>query len=121
MVDLGLLKSGKVEMESTIDQGNLTLSWDILQKVHPHREEPLLGGNAHSARYGELIPDRSGKPVSVDHQEQAKITKNQLADILTEVNFTRDERNHLLCLFNISHFSSAECSEVTSKRTQKIS
>ena len=31
-------------------------------------------------------------------------TKNQLADILTKGNFTRDEWNHLLCLFNISHF-----------------
>ena len=46
-------------------------------------------------------------------------TKNQLADILTKGNFTRDEWNHLLCLFNISHFSSAECSEVMSKRRQK--
>ena len=34
--------------------------------------------------------------------------------------FTRDEWNHLLCLFNISHFSSSNCSEVMSKRTQKI-
>ena len=33
-------------------------------------------------------------------------TKNQLADIQTKGNFTRDEWNHLLCLFNISHFSS---------------
>ena len=48
-------------------------------------------------------------------------TKNQLADMLTKRNFTRDEWNHLLCLFNISHFSSAECSEVMSKRTQKES
>ena len=31
------------------------------------------------------------------------------------------EWNHLLCLFNISHFSSTECSEVMSKRTQKDS
>ena len=31
-------------------------------------------------------------------------TKNQLADILTKGNFTRDEWNHLLCLFNISPF-----------------
>ena len=46
-------------------------------------------------------------------------TKNQLADILTKGNFTRDEWNHLLCLFNISHFSSTNCSEVMSKRTQK--
>ena len=44
-------------------------------------------------------------------------TKNQLADILTKGNFTRDEWNHLLCLFNISHFSSTNCLEVMSKRT----
>ena len=36
-------------------------------------------------------------------------TKNQLKDILTKGNFTRDESNHLLCLFNISHFSSTVC------------
>ena len=34
--------------------------------------------------------------------------KNQLVDILTKGNFIRDEWNHLLCLFNITHFSSAE-------------
>ena len=43
-------------------------------------------------------------------------TKNQLADILTKGKFTRYEWNHLLCLFNISHFSSAECSEAMAKR-----
>ena len=48
-------------------------------------------------------------------------TKNQLADTLTKGNFTRDEWNHLLCLFHISHFSSTDCSEVMSKRTQKDS
>ena len=40
---------------------------------------------------------------------------------LTKGNCTRDEWNHLLCVFHISHFSSAECSEVMSKRTQKES
>ena len=45
--------------------------------------------------------------------------KNQLADILTQGNFTRDEWNHLLRLFNISHFSSTVWSEVMSKRRQK--
>ena len=44
---------------------------DTLQKVDPQREEPLLGRNAHSARYGELVHDRTVKPVSVHHQEQA--------------------------------------------------
>ena len=48
-------------------------------------------------------------------------TKSQLADMLTKGNFTRDEWNHLLRLFNSSHFRSAECSEVMSKRTQKDS
>ena len=41
--------------------------------------------------------------------------------MLTKGNFTRDEWNHLLYLFNISHFSSTVCSEVMSRRTQKES
>ena len=48
-------------------------------------------------------------------------TKNQLADILTKGNFTHDEWNHLLCLFNISHISSAVCSETVAKRVQQDS
>ena len=48
-----------------------TTSWNTLQKVDPHREEPLLGGNAHSARYGETIHDGSGKPKTVNRQEEA--------------------------------------------------
>ena len=47
-------------------------------------------------------------------------TRNQLADILTKGNFTRDEWNRLLC-FSISHFRSINCSEVMSKRAQKDS
>ena len=46
---------------------------------------------------------------------------HQLADMLTKGNFTRDEWKHLSCLFNVSHFSSADCSEVMSKRTQQDS
>ena len=47
MVNLGLLKSGKVELRRTIDQGNLRkLLGDMMQQVAPHREEPLLDGNA---------------------------------------------------------------------------
>ena len=41
-------------------------------------------------------------------------TKHQLADILTKGNFTRDQRNNLLHLFNISHFSSACCAKNSS-------
>ena len=45
--------------------------------------------------------------------------KNQLADTLTKGNFTRDEWSHLLCLFNMSHFSFTNCLEVMSKRKQE--
>ena len=48
-------------------------------------------------------------------------TKNQLADMLTKGNFTRDEWNHLLCLLNISHFSSTVCSAAMAKRSQQDS
>ena len=48
-------------------------------------------------------------------------TKNQLADILTKGSFTRDEWNHLLTLFNISHFSSSACLATMAKRAQQES
>ena len=38
-------------------------------------------------------------------------TKHQFADILTKGNFTRDDWNQLLYLFNISHFSSLCCAQ----------
>ena len=41
--------------------------------------------------------------------------------MLTKGNFTRDERNHLFCLFFISHFSSTVCSEAMAKRVQQDS
>ena len=46
-------------------------SWEIMQQVAPHREEPLLDGNAHSVRYGEMIHDGSGKLEKLNHQEEA--------------------------------------------------
>ena len=44
--------------------------------------------------------------INLDPKIQIKYvdTKQQLADILTKENFTRDEWNNLLHLFNISHF-----------------
>ena len=44
--------------------------------------------------------------------------KTHLADILTKGNFTSDEWSHLLCLFNISHFSCTACSDTMAKRSQ---
>ena len=59
--------------------------------------------------------------VNLDPKIQIKYidTKNQLADILTKGNFTRDEWNHLLNLFNISHFSSTACTAAMAKRAQQ--
>ena len=59
--------------------------------------------------------------INLDPKIQIKYidTKNQLADILTKGNFTRDEWNRLLCLFNISHFSSVNSLEAMPKRTQE--
>ena len=61
--------------------------------------------------------------INLDSKIQIKYidTKNQLADILTKGNFTRDEWNHLLCLFNISHCSPTVCSTAMAKRSQQDS
>ena len=53
MVDLGLLKSGKVELQSR------------------SIGETLIDGTAHSARYEESIHDGSVKPDSANYQEEA--------------------------------------------------
>ena len=58
--------------------------------------------------------------INLDPKIQIKYidTKNQLGDIPTKGKFTCDEWNHLLCFFNISHFSSTVCSETMAKRPQ---
>ena len=77
----------------------------------------------HVSRIHRVALDWLFGTINLDPKIEIKYidTKNQLADMLTKGNFTRDEWNHLLCLLNICHFSSAECSEVMSKRTQKES
>ena len=61
--------------------------------------------------------------INLDSKIQIKYidTKNQLSDILTKGSFTRDEWNHLLCLFNISHFSTTVCSDTMAKRSRQDS
>ena len=77
----------------------------------------------HVSRTHRVALDRLFNRINLDPKMQIKYidTQNQLADILTNGIFSRDEWNHLLCLFNISLFSSTNCSEVMSKRTQKDS
>ena len=77
----------------------------------------------HVSRTHRVALDWLFDRINLDPKIQIKYidTKNQLADILTQGNFTRDEWNHLLCLFNISHFSSTVCSDTMAKRSQQDS
>ena len=75
----------------------------------------------HVSRTHRVALDWLFDRINLDSKIQIKYidTKNQLADILTKGNFTRDEWNHLLSLFNISHFSSTVCSAAMAKRLQQ--
>ena len=87
-------RSGKPEVNS----------WDSLQKVDPHREESLLGRNAHSARYGETIHDRTEKLVSENLQEQAHFENFVMGSDATEfVNQVKDQvRNRQERMSNVA-------------------
>ena len=75
----------------------------------------------HVSRTHRVALDWLFDRINLDPKIQIKYidTKNQLADILTKGNFTRDEWNHLLNLFNISHFSSTACTAAMAKRAQQ--
>ena len=77
----------------------------------------------HVSRSHRVALDWLFDPINLDSKIQIKHidTKNQLADILIKGNFTCDEWNHLLSLFNISHFSSTICSAAMAKRVQQES
>ena len=77
----------------------------------------------HVSRTHRVALDWLFDRINLDSKIQIKYidTKNQLADMLTKGNFTRDEWNHLLCLFHISHFSSTVCSASVAKRFQQDS
>ena len=77
----------------------------------------------HVSRTHRVALDWLFDRINLDPKIQIKYidTKNQLADILTKGNFTRDEWNHLLSLLNISHFSSTVCSDTMAKRSQQDS
>ena len=77
----------------------------------------------HVSRTHRVALDWLFDRINLDPKIQIKYidTKNQLADILTKGNFTRDEWNRLLTLFNISHFSSTACIAAMAKRAQQDS
>ena len=83
----------------------------------------------HVSRTRQVALDWLFDRINLDPQIQVKHvdTKNQLADMLTKGNFTRDERDQLLRLFNImnflmfsfSHFLSIKKPNTMSKRTMQ--
>ena len=77
----------------------------------------------HVSRTHRVALDWLFDRINLDPKIQIKYidTKNQLADMLNKGNFTRDEWNHLLCLFNISHFSSTDCTAAMAKRAHQDS
>ena len=77
----------------------------------------------HVSRTHRVALDWLFDRINLDPKIQIKYidTKNQLADILTKGSFTRVEWNHLLTLFNISHFSSTACLAAMAKRAQQDS
>ena len=77
----------------------------------------------HVSRSHRVALDWLFDRINLDSKIQIKYidTNNQLADILTKGNFTRDEWNHLLNLFNIIHFSSTACTAAMAKRAQQES
>ena len=95
-------KSGAVEHDRSGKPEKT--SWDMMQQVAPHREEPLLGGSAHSARYGEMIHDGSGKPETVDHHEEASSENFVMGSDAAEfVNKVKDQvRNRQKRMSNVA-------------------
>ena len=122
------------DIEKAGTNNSLTPMWDVnssrqeaLLRIFEDNEaviKMIIKGRSptmrHVSRTHGVALDWLFDRIKLDPKIQIKYidTKNQLADILTKGNFTRDEWNHLLCLFNISHFSSINNLEAMSKRTE---
>ena len=83
------------------------------------RRSPMV---RHVSRIHRVALDRSFDRINWDPKIQTKYvdTKNQLAEMLTQGSFTRDEWDHLLRLLNITNFSMFSCSRFLSNRKQSI-
>ena len=121
IIDKSQRSQGKINVLKNIDC--------VPSNVQPSHQEALLhvfednDAMRHVSRTHRVAINWLFDRLNLDPKIQIKYidTKNQLADILTKGNFTRDEWNHMLCLFNISHFSSTMCSDTMAKRSQQDS
>ena len=67
-------------------------SWNEVQQVCSHHENPLLDGNAQSVRYGEMIHDGSGQLDGADYHEGANSETFVMGSDATEfVNKVKDQ------------------------------
>ena len=112
----------KVEQLSNVDyvptnthsspgESQLYISEDneVVIKMVIKRRSPTM---RHVSRLHRVALEWLFDRINVEPKIQIKYvdTKNQLADMLTEGSFTRDEWNHLLRLFNTMSFSMFSCS-----------
>ena len=91
---IGFLKSGKLKLRRTIDQGALIkTSWRMVRKVRPDHEEILLDGTAQSVSNGETLRDRSGRPDNINSQEVARPQNFVMGNDETELELSIDSRS----------------------------
>ena len=85
---------------------------DVIKMITKGRSPTMR----HVSRTHRVALDWLFDTINFDSKIQIRYidTKHQLADILIKGNFTRDEWDTLLHLFNISHFSSTCCAENSS-------
>ena len=76
----------------------------------------------HASRTHRVALERLLDRINLDPNIQLKHvdTKNQLADMLTKGNFTRDSWDHLLRWLYIMNFSMFSCSHFLSNRKQSV-
>ena len=118
-----------------IDQGNLINSpQQVIQKSDYDRDWSSQewksevtahdrAANIQARSFVARTPGDIGKNDQLKERQKWSHEKPKLENArkLRGICFTRDEWNHLLCLFNISHFSPTVCSAAMAKRSQQDS
>ena len=104
-----------------ISRGLNKLVTDLIDKEYDHNEQETSETKAEALTLKTNVLALEELTWTPKSKSSTSTPKNQLADILTRGNFTRDEWNHLLCLFKISHFSFTVCSDTMAKQSQQDS
>ena len=93
---------------------------DVPSNVQSARQEALLYVFEDNEAVIKMII--KGRSPTMRHVSRThRVPLDWLFERITKGNFTRDEWNHLLTLFNISHFNSPACTAAMAKRAQQES